>query len=269
MDLFAERKAGARQPDLFGGPAQVPARSPLPVEEMADDAIIAAIPDAGMADAPPLAAEAGRRRLVAAVPALERLCRRLTGYGRVRLVPEQAGALDALAAIGGGAAAEAVARLLEGGAFQGPTRRNAVGVAARLGSRLPAEAIAGLLRDPEPAVRADACRCVRGGAMVIALLVDLLDDLNAPVSMAAACALGRLGRAEGRAPLLRLLASAPTEEVVEALANVADQDCLAPLGRAARLGGALGQAALDALDGLDDPRAARLAAMARGAEVTR
>ncbi|MBF0394488.1 MAG: hypothetical protein HQL38_17570, partial [Alphaproteobacteria bacterium] len=89
MDLFAERKAGARQPDLFDGPAQAPARTPLRVTEMADDAIIAAIPDSGMADAPPLAAEAGRRRLAAAVPALERLCRRLTGHGRVRLVPEQ------------------------------------------------------------------------------------------------------------------------------------------------------------------------------------
>ena len=52
-----------------------------------------------------LAAEAGRRRLAAAVPSLETLCRRFSGFGIDRMVPEQAAALQALAAIGGREAA--------------------------------------------------------------------------------------------------------------------------------------------------------------------
>jgi hypothetical protein len=42
-----------------------------------------------------LAHEAGRRKLTAAVPALEALCRRFSGFGIRRLLPEQAAALSA------------------------------------------------------------------------------------------------------------------------------------------------------------------------------
>ena len=77
-----------------------------------DDALVAGIPEAGLALAPALAAEAARRGLLAAVPALERLCCRLVGFGRDREVPEQMAALDALARIGGAAAANAVLRIL-------------------------------------------------------------------------------------------------------------------------------------------------------------
>jgi hypothetical protein len=44
-----------------------------------------------------LAAEVVARRLVAAVPALEELCRRFKGFGRLHPVREQLTALDALA----------------------------------------------------------------------------------------------------------------------------------------------------------------------------
>ena len=75
-----------RQPDLFAA-AGVQAAYPVPSREqrprlvpgdLDDAALIAAIPGAGLADCYALASEAGRRRLAAAIPALEALCRRWT-----------------------------------------------------------------------------------------------------------------------------------------------------------------------------------------------
>ena len=66
-----------------------------------DRALIAAIPDSNLADSIALAAEAGRRQLAAAVPSLEALCRRFSGFGIDRMVPEQAAVLQALAVISG------------------------------------------------------------------------------------------------------------------------------------------------------------------------
>jgi len=101
-----------------------------------DRALIAAIPDSNLADSIALAAEAGRRRLAAAVPSLETLCRRFSGFGIDRMVPEQAAALEALSAIGGREAARAVSRLIVRAVVQGPTLNLAVSTAARIGSAL-------------------------------------------------------------------------------------------------------------------------------------
>jgi len=57
------------------------------------------------------ATEAGRRRLVGAVVALEALCRRFRGFGAEHPVPEQTAALETLAEIGGTEAARAVKRI--------------------------------------------------------------------------------------------------------------------------------------------------------------
>src|ERR1700730_9825146 len=139
--------------DLFSAPG-VQAERPLPLSmerrpaatALDDQALIAAIPDSNLADSMALAAEAGRRRLVAAVPSLETLCRRFSGFGIDRLVSEQAAALQALAAIGGREAAQAVTRLIVRGVVQGPALSLAVSAAARIGSILPTEVLRSLLR---------------------------------------------------------------------------------------------------------------------------
>src|SRR5437016_795789 len=94
LDLFSDAGIRTHRPSL-GRAGQV---RPAPAD-FDDAALIAAIPEAGFEDAPALAAEAGRRRLASAVPALEALCRRFAGYGVDRMVPEQEAALQALAAI--------------------------------------------------------------------------------------------------------------------------------------------------------------------------
>ncbi len=255
-----------RQLDLFSGhgawvetPPQAKAeRAALQPASLDDDALAAAIPEASLNLAQALAAEAGRRRLLAAVPALERLCWRLAGFGLDRKMPEQVAALEALAQIGGAEAAKAVLRILCKDAVQGPAVADTMAAAARLGIVLPEGKAVPLLRHPDPLVRADACRCAPFRPAAVAVLAELLDDLNTAVAAAAACALGRMGQAEARPVLFRLLRQAPTVEIVEAISEVACDEAIVLLGRIARSDGPLAGQAFETLAGIDHPRALRL-----------
>jgi HEAT repeats len=256
------------QLDLFSGdgfrveqPPPDPKRRPRLVPTDLDGAaLIAALTRASLADCRGLADEAGRRRLVAAVPALETLCRRFKGFGLDHTVPEQTAALAGLSAIGGGEAAAAVARIVADRVIQGPGLTGAIRTAADLRSRLPAQIVLPLLRHGDPGIREEACRCAHAGPEVIAVLVDLLDDLNRAVARAAACALGRMGRIEARPVLVRLLQEDPSMEVIDAAVSVDDAACIVLLGRIARTRPDLASAALGALGDSDDPRAAAIAA---------
>jgi hypothetical protein len=258
----------AEQPDLFsGGGFRVdqpsldhPKRPRLVPADLDDAALIAAIPWVSFADCRALAGEAVRRRLVAAVPALEALCRRFKGFGLQHVVPEQAAVLDGLAAIGGRDAAAAVARMIVDKVVQGPGLIDTVRAAACLRSSLPTAMVLQLLRHADPEVRANACRCAPSRPEVVSLLVDLLDDLNSAVATAAACALGRMGKIAARPRLVRLLRDDPSTEVIDAAAASADEECIVLLGRIARTRPRLADAALSALSNIDDPRAAAIIA---------
>jgi hypothetical protein len=122
-----------------------------------------------------------------------------------------------------------------------------------------------LLRHAGPAIRADACRCAYPQPRLISVLADLLDDLNGAVASAAACALGNMGRIEGRPLLLRLLRENPTETVIAASVGIADTDVIVQLGRIARTRPDLAATAITALNDIDDPRTtAIVAAIPRG-----
>src|SRR6266566_8486391 len=164
-----------QQLDLFSS-AGIQAERPLPqsmelrpaATVLDDQALIAAIPESNLADSIALATEAGRRRLAAAVPSLEALCRRFSGFGAERMVPEQAVALHALAMISGREAAQAVSQLIVRGFVRGPALNLAVSTAARIGATLPVDVLRSLLRHPDPGVRASACGCARRRPELIA-----------------------------------------------------------------------------------------------------
>jgi hypothetical protein len=258
-----------RQLDLFSDvpvptePCPSQTAQPVVAADMDDAALIAAIPDSGLTDGALLAAEAGRRRLSAAVPALAALCRRFAGFGADRLVPEQAAALRALAAIGGPEAAQAVAAMICRAMVQGPTLGIAVTAAAQLSAALPADVVGLLLQHADPNIRAAACRCARRSPESMALLAGLLGDPDRTVANAATCALGRLGRSDARPALKALLRERPSKEVVESVSAIADEECMVLLGRLARTTPALSEAALDALESIDHPRAGAIAAAIR------
>ncbi|MBV8068989.1 MAG: HEAT repeat domain-containing protein, partial [Acidobacteriaceae bacterium] len=214
LDLFGDR------PEL-DQPRNTVSLQPLLPQELSDEGLIAAIPEATLADACALAAEAGKRQLNAAVPALMTLCNRFVGYGIDRGVPEQAAALEALGVIGGPEASRAVIQLIVKRIIQGPTLVVAMNVASQLGVIFPTDFARALLRDSNPLVRAPACACVRAGYEVVATLIAMLDDPDGEVSAAAACALGRMGRVEARVHLKRYLTERPSGRVVEALVGVA------------------------------------------------
>jgi hypothetical protein len=228
-----------------------------------DQALIAAIPESNLADSIALAAEAGRRRLAAAVPSLETLCQRFSGFGIDRMVPEQAAALQALAVISGREAAQAVSRLIVRGVVQGPALNLAVSTAARIGSTMPADVLQSLLRHPDPGIRASVCGCARRRPELISVMIDLLEDLNQGVARSAAYALGQIGRIEARPMLAKLLREDPSEELIDAVSSIADEECLVQLGRIARTEPALSDAALNALEGIDQPRANAIATAIR------
>jgi hypothetical protein len=114
LDLFADRPN-------FDRPPKSVSLHPLVPQELSDERLIAAIPEAMLADGCALATEAGKRRLSAAIPALMSLCNRFVGYGNDVGVPEQAAALAALGAIGGPEASRAVVQLIVRRIVQGPT----------------------------------------------------------------------------------------------------------------------------------------------------
>jgi hypothetical protein len=256
LDLFSDRGVEAEQ-DL--SPSPCPAMVSADIE---DEVLIAAIAESDLADSCELAAEAGRRQLAAAVPALAALCRRFAGFGTRRLIPEQAAAIEALALIGGRDAADAVSETIERAVAQGPGLQIALSAAARLGSRLSSAALRQLLQHPEPVVRANACRCARPLPELILLLIDLLDDLNRGVAISAACALGRIGT-EARSKLKSLLRDDPSEDVIDAISSIADAECVVLLGRIARSRSILADAALASLDNIELASAAAVAAAIR------
>ena len=252
LDLFADR-----------APADLATRSAPALRGLSDGEAVAALEDAALADARAIAAEADQRRLAGAVPALASLLRRFAGYGVDRIVPEQEAALDALASIGGADAAAAVSQAIRKGFVAGPTLAAAARAAARLRVAPPPDLLLAWLRHAEPSVRAAACVCARPGGEVVATLTSLLADLDREVAISAACALGRMGRAEARTALTRALAERPSPRVIEAAAGVANEDIVTRLARLGHERPEFADAVLAALDELDLPRAATVASALR------
>ena len=248
LELFADRS-----PTPW--PSNLGALRRLVPENLSDAALIAALPDALLADACALAAEAGRRRLGDAVTALVALCNSFVGFGVDCSVPEQVAALEALGAIGGPEASRSVSQMIGKGIVQGPNLAAAATAASRLRVVLPPDVALPLLRHPNPSVRAAACACVRAGGDIEATLIELLTDLNGEVATAAACALGEAGRVEARDPLKRYLIEKPSPRVIEALAGVADEEAIVLLARIGRRRSELANSVLSALDEIDHARA--------------
>jgi HEAT repeat protein len=260
----------AQQLDLFSADTTTAERllarntdPPLVAPELDDDALIAAISESSLAHSHELAAEAGRRRLAAAVPALAALCRRFAGFGARHTVPEQAAAIESLVSIGSREAALAISAMIEQAVVQGPGLSKALSAAGRLGSPLSISALRDLLQHADPSIRAAACRCARSAPEIIRLLIDLLDDLDEAVATSAASALGRMGRIEARPKLKSLLRHAPSEEAMDAISLVADEECVVLLGRVARSMPILADAALASLEDIELARAATVAAGVR------
>jgi len=257
------------QPDLFDAPpppslATPPPRARCDPATYDDSALLNTLPYATGADCEAMATEAVRRQLAGAVSALDALCRRHRGFGRDHAIAEQRIALAALAAIGGRDAAATLSGILADQIIEDPGLPDAMRAAQALGCRLAPRICLPLLRHAHPAVRADAACCALQHPANIAVLLDLLTDLNADVANSAAMTLGRMACAQARAPLLRLLHAAPSADIIEAVTPVADDVCVVALNRTARARPDLLPCIVAALEEIDTERAIRVATSLKG-----
>ncbi len=149
------------------------------------------------------------------------------------------------------------------GIVQGPTLAVAATAASQLGVMFPPDVTLMLLRHSDPSVRASACGCVRAGRDIVVKLIELLGDRDREVSIAAACALGRMGRVEARDHLKSCLNERPSPRVIEAIAGVADEEAIVFLARIGRARPELALSILTALDEIDHSRAAAAASKLR------
>ena len=99
-------------------------------------------------------------------------------------------------------------------------------------------------------------RCPPG--VPVELLREGLSDSSAPVRRLAAIALGIAGDAAAVTSLVPELARKPSEEVIEALTMIGDEDAIVHLGRCAENHPELAGTVLDALREMDSARAQRL-----------
>jgi len=237
----------------------VPAGS-IDVAGLSDGDLLDLLSDAGLRHCQRVLAEITRRELYAAIGAIEAIARRHIGFGKERIVAEQAAAIEALASLGGVEAAEALCRLVTRRAFEGPCLKLAMAAAARLDAPLPEEIVIGFLRHDEPEIRAAAAQCTRTWPKATPSLLELLDDVHGTVRLSAACALGRMGRGEARPILMQALRQEPTEAVIEAVVGIWNDDFIVLLGRLAVQRPDMAGAVLRALDYIDHPRAQAVAA---------
>jgi len=205
-------------------------------------------------------AEITRREIHAAIGVIEAVALRHIGFGKTRIIAEQAAAVEALVALGGAEAAEAICRLMIKQAFEGPCLKLAMAAAAKLDAPLPREIVIGFLRHDTPEIRAAAAQCTRRWPKAAPFLIELLDDVHETVRIAAACALGRLGRGEASPILMQALRQEPTEAVIEAVVGIWNDDIIVLLGRLAVQRPDLTGAVRQALEDIDHPRAEAVAA---------
>ena len=265
----SDREASQHQLDLFaecGGveprhsPKAVASSAPAPaVDTLSDDDLLELVPNVGPSDVEAVCSEVVSRSLQAAVPALEALWRRFSGFGIEKPLREQLAVVDTLARLGGTDARSALRRIVLSKDLPASLLAAALQAAASAGLALPAPFVGSLLDHEDAAVRGAAFALAASANVPADRLHASLFDRSAANRRAAAVALGLRGDSRARQPLFDELARAPSPEIIEAVATVWDDDAIVHLGRCARNHPRLAGAVLDALHDIGSPRAAVVA----------
>lgn len=252
LDLFAER--GGVEPRH--SPQTVVASAPAPaVNTLSDDDLLELIPNAGPSNVEAVCSEVVSRSLHAAVPALDALWRRFSGFGIEKPLREQLAVVDTLARLGGADARAALRRVVLWKGLPASLLPAALQAAASAGLALPAPFVDPLLDHENAAVRGAAFALAASANVPADRLHASLFDRSAANRRAAAVALGLRGDSRARPPLFDELERSPSPEIIEAVTTVWDDDTIVRLGRCARRHPRLAGAVLDALREIGSPRA--------------
>ena len=236
----------------------MPTTSAPAVTELSDGALIVMLPQAGRANVEALTDEVVSRSLAEAVPALEALWRRFSGFGVKTPYPEQRAVLSTLARLEGETARSALQAIVLSKGLPASLLPAAARAAAEAGLGLPAAFVAPLLAREDAAVRESAFALAVKAGIGSDGLRDGLTDPTPAVRRLAAIAMGMRGDAEAREPLVDELKRNPTAEVIEALAGIGDDDAIVHLGRCSERHPALAESVIAALRDLESPKAERL-----------
>ena len=252
LDLFAER--GGVEPRH--SPQTAASSAPTPaVDALSDDDLLELIPNAGPSNVEAVCSEVVSRSLQAAVPALEALWRRFSGFGIEKPLREQLAVVDTLPRLGGTDARAALRRIVLWKGLPASLLPAALQAAASAGLALPAPFVDPLLDHEDSAVRGAAFALAASANVPADRLHASLFDRSAANRRAAAVALGLRGDPRARQPLFDELERSPSPEIIEAVAAVWDDDAIVRLGRCARRHPRLAGAVLDALREIGSPRA--------------
>lgn len=252
LDLFAER--GGVGPRHSSQTAAMSAPAPA-VDTLSDDDLLELIPNAGPSNVETVCREVVSRSLQAAVPALEALWRRFSGFGIEKPLPEQLAVVDTLARLDGAEARSALRRIVLWKGLPASLLPTALQTAVSTGLALPAPFVAPLLEHEDAAVRGAAFALAASANVPADRLHACLFARSAADRRAAAVALGLRGDSRARQPLFDELERSPSPEIIEAVAAVWDDDAIVRLGRCARRHPRLAGAVLDALREIGSPRA--------------
>ena len=252
LDLFAER--GGVEPRHSPRTAASSATAPA-VGTLSDDDLLELIPNAGSSNVEAVCAEVVSRSLRTAVPALEALWRRFSGFGIEKPLPEQLAVIDTLARLGGTDARAALKGIVLSKGLPASLLPAALEAATSAGLALPASFVGPLLDHEGAAVRGAAFALAASAHVPAERLHTSLFDRSAADRRAAAVALGLRGDSRARQPLFDELQRSPSPDVIEAVAAVWDDDAIVHLGRCARHHPRLAGAVLDALRDIGSPRA--------------
>jgi len=254
-DLF-----DARDEDVSGhAPSTSVPSTEMPLEDYTDDDLLEAIPMAGLSNIDALCSEVVGRSLLAAVPALETLWRRFTGFGPNKPFRQQLAVIDTLARLDGARSHAALRRIVLSGSLPGSLLPAALQAAVRARLALPAVFIEPLLHHEESTVRRAAFSLAVRSAVSIDRLREGLQDPTDRVRRLAGIALGLRGDTEARQTLLRELSRSPSPEIIEAITAVWDDDVIVHLGRCAHRSPHLAGAVLEALHDISSGKALTVA----------
>ena len=256
LDLFAERGGvePRRSPQSAASSAPAPA-----VDTLSDEDLLELIPNAGPSNVETVCSEVVSRSLQAAVPALEALWQRFSGFGIEKPLREQIAVVDTLERLGGADARSALKGIMLSRALPASLLPTALQAAVSAGLALPAPFVDPLLDHEDAAVRG-AAFALAAGAHVPADRLHASLSVRSPADRrAAAVALGLRGDSRARQPLFDELERSPAPEIIEAVAAVWDDDAIVRLVRCARRHPRLAGAVLDALRDIGSPRAEAVA----------
>ncbi|MCY4427626.1 MAG: HEAT repeat domain-containing protein [Halieaceae bacterium] len=231
----------------------------MAVGDLSNEELLVLLAEANLSNVESLCTEVVNRSLDTAVPALVRLWRRFTGYGMKTPLLEQVSVLKTLAKLESLPAQTALRQIVLSvevqGALLGPTLAASVDACLNL----PEEFIAPLLQHENPYVRESAFQLADRAGITGQVLRDGLADPFSSVRRAAAITLGLRGDTTAKEILLRELRGNPSSRVIEAIAEISDDDMIVHLGRCAMSHPVYAAGIIKILREMENPRADKLA----------